>query len=1267
MEFRILGPLEVISDGQAFDLGGAKQRALLAVLLLHANEVVSRDVLIDDLWEDAPPESGPKALQVYVSGLRKVLGRERIETREPGYLLNVKDSELDLARFISLREEGRPAEALALWRGPPLSDFAYSRFAQGETARLEDLRLACLEERIEDDLRAGRHGALTGELEALVSEHPLRERLRAQSMLALYRSDRQADALAVYQDARGALVEELGIEPGKPLRDLHQAILNQDPGLDLPLPDVPPRAESAIADVPAAPARTSPAREVRKTITAVFFALGISSGGDRTVDPEALRRVTGQALDVVRDAVGRHGGALETVAGDSVTAVFGLPAVHEDDALRAVRAAGEVRQRLSSLGAELAADGVLELEFRVGIGTGEIVAGGDEDGVGAIGEPLTRSSALAREAHPGTVMIDDPTRRLLREAIVVEPAGEVWRVLEVAAGAAAPSGRLDAPMVGRGRELRRLRDAFEQAVGDRSCQLFTVLGAAGVGKSRLVRELLHEIEGRALIARGRCLPYGEGITYWPLMEALKDTLGLDDGFSQEEARAKLEEAFAGGDGTGAATAPLHIAELVDPSEAFKSAEGGFAAVKSLFETLARREALLLVFDDIHWAEPLFLDLIEYLADWTRDVPMLLVCLARPELLEVRPGWGGGKLNATSTLLEPLSETESEELIDSLTGTALEASARQRIVGASEGNPLFVEEMLALALEGGSGDEELVVPPTIHALIAARLDRLHEDERSLMDVAAVQGKVFYEDAVHTLLAPESEAKVSSLLGSLLHKDLIRPDPSILGGRAYRFRHLLIRDAAYDSIPKEARSGFHEGFARWFEAAAGEDAVGYEEIVGYHLEQAYRYRAELGTIGDEGAALAREAAALLGAAGRRAYLRNDAPAGVKLVSRAAALLATDDPARVDLIPNVRTIQGTGGDMSWADRVLTEAVEAAATSGDRRVAAQALVQRGLLRLFTDSDVTADELIDVADRSIGVFEELGDDLGLARAWRLKAQAHYLDRQLARCAETSERALEHARRAGDVFEERETAEWLVIALLLGPATCEEAIRRCQGLLEEESNIGPAIEALTYGVLGALMAMQGDQAAADEWDARSVDVMQQSGESVWIVTFWRSMVLTWRGDAAAAEAVLSPGYEAFKRIGEGTHFSSLSEALAGAVYAQGRYDEAEQLTRECEASAGPNDVQSNIMWRAVRAKVLARRGDLDGAEVLAREALELADGSDFLLAHANALVDLAEVLGLASRPHEAADALRRARDLYEQKGDVLVAETTIRLLAELEA
>ena len=1051
MEFRILGPLEVLEDGRPLELGGQKQRALLGVLLLHANEVVSQDQLIEALWEERPPETAPKALQVYVSQLRKLLGKERLETRAPGYILRLAPEEFDLGRFERLLDEGKAREALALWRGQPLSEFAYSRFAQADIARLEELRLSAVEERIEQDLVAGRHTAIVGELEALVRGQPLRERLRAQSMLALYRSGRQAEALEAYQDARRALTEELGIDPGRQLRDLHQQILNQDPELDLDLEEIP---VETVAEPEAPPV----AREVRKTVTVLFADLVGSTELAERLDPESLRKVMTRYFEAMRAVLEHHGGTVEKFIGDAVMAIFGVPIVHEDDALRAVRAAAEMRERLSALNAEFEEHWSVRLALRIAVSTGEVVTGGiGESESFATGSVVNVASRLQAEAEAGEIWIGENTYRLVRDLVVVEPLeplplkgvtrpATAFRLSAVLPRLEALRSRFEAPMVGRARERRRLQDAFEQAVGDRSCQLFTVLGLAGVGKSRLVQEVLADLAGRALVAQGRCLPYGEGITYWPLMEVVQDAAGLEGAQSPEEGLERLMALLE--EEKDAEIVARRVGELVGLAEVGVGAEESFAAVRALFEALAHRTPLVIVFDDIHWGEATFLDLIEHVADWIREAPVLLVCIARPELLDVRPTWGGGKLNATTVLLEPLSAEESALLVDSLGGAELGESVSERIVDAAEGNPLFVEEMLALAMEEGRPDTELVVPPTIQALLAARLDRLPDDERSVIEHAAVEGKVFYEDAVIELSAEELKPKVPPALGALLHKELIRPDRPTLRGRAYRFRHLLIRDAAYDSIPKEARAQMHESFGRWLERAAGERATEYGEVVGYHLEQAYRYRTELGPVDDPATEIAREAAERLGAAGRRAFIRSDAPAGVNLISRAADLLPPDDPLRVELVPNVRVVQGMAGDLSWADRVLTEAVEAAATTGDRRLAAHALVQRGFLRLFTEADVTPEELLGVAERSIRVFDEFGDQLGLARAWRLVAQAHYLDRHLALCAEASERALEQVRLAGDRFEEREITEWLVIALFLGPAPAEEAARRCRRLLD---------------------------------------------------------------------------------------------------------------------------------------------------------------------------------------------------------------------------
>jgi tetratricopeptide (TPR) repeat protein len=507
-------------------------------------------------------------------------------------------------------------------------------------------------------------------------------------------------------------------------------------------------------------------------------------------------------------------------------------------------------------------------------------------------------------------------------------------------------------------------------------------------------------------------------------------------------------------------------------------------------------------------------------------------------------------------------------------------------------------------------------------------------------------------------------VADALGALVRKELIRSDrPDIPGEDGYRFRHLLIRDAAYESIPKQLRADLHARHAGWLQERIGARSVEYDEIVGYHLEQAYGYRAELGRVDDDTRAVGRRAAELLGAAGRRAFLRSDGPAGANLLARAVAMLRPEDPLRVDLVPNVRVIQGLA-DLSWADRVLTEAVEASATTGDRALAAHALVQRGLLRLFNDPEVTPKELFDVSERAVGVFEELHDELGLARAWRLAAQAHYLDRHAERCAEASERALEHVRRTRDAFEEQEIIEWLAIALILGPTPAPAAISRCKELLAGTKE-GSYLHAEMLSVTAPLLAMQRDATEADAAFERAQTIMADTGEWVWIALFWHSWVNVWRGTPELSEAELRAGYDALSAIGEKSHFSSLAHALANVVLAQGRYDEAERLVAECEAASRPNDVHAQIATRFIRAQILAHRGVFPEAEDLAREAIAFGESSDFLTARAEAFDAFADVLQLAGRSAETAEPLRSALELYEQKGNLLASDNVRARLAAL--
>jgi DNA-binding SARP family transcriptional activator/tetratricopeptide (TPR) repeat protein len=1248
MEFRILGPLEVLDNGRVVDVGAAKQRALLAVLLLNANRVVSRDRLVEALWGERPPATAQKALQVYVSQLRKAVGRDRLLTRSPGYELDVGPGELDLERVETLVAEGQLEEALALWRGSPLAEFAYEPFAQTEIARLEELRLNSLELRISRDLMEGRHAALVGELEALVREHPLREQLRAQLMLALYRSGRQAEALDTYQAGRALLYDELGLEPGADLKELQRAILEHDPAL---APPQQPAAPEPISRSDDASARATEAtrREVRKTVTVLFC--DVTAVGAE-LDPESLRRLTARGFDELLPALERHGATVERSLGGAVAAIFGIPLVHEDDALRAARAAAEIRDRLVGLREELERQWGAWLELRVGIGTGEVVTGGDGGQPYAAGEAVQAALRLCQSAGQGELLMDERTHRLVRDLVDVEEAGEHARLVLVRPNARGFVSRFDSPMVGRERERRRLHGALEQAMADRSSQLFTILGTPGVGKSRLVREFVDDVVAEAVVARGRCLPYGEGITYWPVLEAIRDVADLDDADSASASLAKLaalldqvEEADA---------VAQRVGEVIGLSDHVSSSDESFTAVRTFFEALARRRPLVVVFDDIHWGEATFLDLVDHICDWTHDAPILLLCMARPELHEVRPQWGGGKLNATSIHLEPLSEAESAELVDNLTGTGqLEEVARRHIVESSSGNPLFVEEMLTLVLEDRREEGAFEVPPTIQALLAARLDRLPEVERATLEAASVEGKVFHATIVAQLTSATVD-DVQRQLETLQKKDLIRLDsPLFSGERAFCFRHLLIRDAAYEAIPKEVRANLHEQYATWLERRLGKRTLEFDEIIGYHFEQAFRYRSELGSTDPE---LGRRSAERLGAAGRRAFLRGDAPAGVNLISRSVALLPADDPFRVELVPSVRVVQGSI-DLSWADRVLTEAIEAAATNGDRGLAAHALVQRGFLRLFTGSEVAAADLFDVSARAIAVFEELGDELGLARAWRLVAQAHYLDRHAGSCVQASEQALVHARRADDRFEEREIVEWLVIALLLGPTPAPEALRRCNELLAERWDdvlLPPEVS----GAAAALTAMQGRRAEAEQLIVWWGTAMNDAGESIWVGTFLYAFIRASQvqGDPAAAELQLRRAYETLKKMGERSHFSSIAGLLSHTVYVRGRYDEAERLTEECEGASRPNDVHSQILWRSVRAKTLARRQQFDVARALANEAVALAETGDFLLAHADALMDLAEVLSLEGDAGAARSAIEEAAGLYERKGNVIAAK-----------
>ncbi|HEX9349937.1 MAG TPA: BTAD domain-containing putative transcriptional regulator, partial [Gaiellaceae bacterium] len=503
-------------------LGGRRKRAVLAILLLHLNRVVSSDRLIEELWGERPPATALQTVRVHVSQIRKVLGLDLLRTLPAGYVLELGPDQLDTRRFERLLDEGRAAiavgdaasaaaflhEGLDLWRGPALADFTFEPFAQAEIARLEDLRVAALEGRIEADLALGGNMELVGELEALIAEHPLRERFRAQLMLALYRAGRQSDALDAYREARRLLVEELGLEPSPELRALEGALLRQDGSLGLPS-----LSPQFIASQPS----------VRKTVTLVHVDL--DSGGAEVPDPEAFASRLQEPLEQVLDVVGRHEGAVTAQADDAITATFGLPSLHEDDALRAIRAAVDVREELAER---------YELQPRIGVATGEVVASGPSMPVGAVAGSAVR---LANGAQPSEIVLDDATRKLVANAVDVEPLAGAphFRLQALLPGAPPFARRLEAPLIGRHDELAELLAAFDRAVAGPKPTLLVLAGPPGIGKSRLAGELLREVADRATALIGRCLSYGQGITLWPLREMVGEAAGDET----REALAKL--------------------------------------------------------------------------------------------------------------------------------------------------------------------------------------------------------------------------------------------------------------------------------------------------------------------------------------------------------------------------------------------------------------------------------------------------------------------------------------------------------------------------------------------------------------------------------------------------------------------------------------------------------------------------------------------------------------------------------------------------------
>lgn len=922
MDFRILGRLEVRDGDRDVTPARAKTRALLGLLLLHPNQRLTTDRIIEDLWGETPPATAGKALQGHVSALRKLLGATRIRTEPGGYRLDIERDELDADRFTdavaTARAQPAPAQrarmlgdALELWRGEGLADLGDEPFVQAFAARLGELRLLAEEERLAAELALGRHAEVLPELERLVAEHPLREGLRANLMRALYRAGRQSDALRTYRDGRRRLAEDLGIDPGTELQLLERQILAHDP----------------LLDAPSAAARQLPFRQERKTVT-ILVIEAVPSGSS---DPEDLERAAQPALDRIRSLVERGDGRAEPLFANAVLGMFGVPRAHEDDALRAVRTALDLLSAYAST----------DVQLRGGIETGEALVTIEGDDVSVTGQVLGAASRLQATAPLGSIVVGAATYRATGAAV---------RYLDVGGSGWAPQalrrpeerGGAEPPFVGRVDELGQLERIVARSSQGRSVQLVTITAEPGGGKSRLIRELRARLdagtgnEGAPRWLQGRCLPYGSGLTFWALGEVVKDWAGILDSDGSVESAAKLGEALGAMEPDESRRTWLlrSVAPLagLEDGGALADREQGFAAWRQLIEGIAIDHPLIIAFEDAQWADDALLAFIDHLVEHASGVPLVVLCTARPELLDARPSWGAGKRNASTLLLQPLSEADTARLLEALMGSAPPPATIRR----AGGNPLFAHELALAASQPGA--DLAPIPETLQAVIAARLDALAPDLKSVAADASVVGEVFWPGVIAEIGGLDRPV-VDGRLHRLIANDVIRRRrrSAVAGEEEYEFAHVLVRNVAYGQIPRRDRIAKHQAAAAWLEALAEGRPTAHAERAAHHYLEALELAQgmadarvpELQSSAVRSLVLAGDGARSLDVAKATAHYR-----------RALELMPATDSGRGALLARLGELAGLTGDLESAEGLTRSAIDALRAAGDSRAAAAAMV---------------------------------------------------------------------------------------------------------------------------------------------------------------------------------------------------------------------------------------------------------------------------------------------------------------------------------------
>jgi len=1066
----------------------------------------------------------------------------------------------------------------------------------------------------------------------------------------------------------------------------------------------------------------------RRTVTIVYCDIQNSTTLSGRLDLEVLGNRLERFAQTAREVFTRHGGRAGIRQGDSMMGVFGIEVVSDDHALRAVRAAAELRDALMPLADELATEFGLEFAVRIGVNTGQVLVRPGKEAVEeqVEGQEVALAKRLEEHARPGQILVGEETYELVRDAIHTteqvtlklngfrEPK-KAWRLGEVYRGRPGRIPHLTVPLVGRQHELTLLKDLFQWLEAEKSRQLVTLLGEAGVGKTRLAEEFVRGLGDQVTALRGHCLSYGEGVTFWPIKEIVRKAVGIKEaettaaGSEQQLAKLSkgLSELLSGDDRDREALTTVKQVLGIGGEEAPSPADTPVALAR-LLENLARRKPLVLLIDDLHLADAALLDVLEKIAVAApeREAPIMLLCMARPdELFVKREAWPKGRMNSFSLSLPPLKQEEGEQLIGHLLpAMQLRNEELAHLTRLAQGNPLIVEELVAMFVgkgwlrldEGGwiatPDVYRYVAPPSVNVILQARLDKLDDEERKVIERAAVVGEQFHAIDVEALSPTLDSTTVAGRLDALVRHQIIQEDqavattPTAVGSEGYRFRHILMRQAAYDLMTLPVRAELHERYADWLAVAAGERVSELDELIASHLYEAYKYLRRQGTPDERVTALGQRAGEYFATAGRRAALRGDNQITETLLGRTDRLLPPGHPTRLEVLPDLADALLARGELERAMSTWEE-IKQASTSGDDRASVNATLGQLYARAFCDIESFMRGGPDEVEALLPQLEQKGDCEGedededkdgaggrredcraLAKATYLLA---YLDYAMGRNDAAKlklQRARELAKQADAAVLEASIVRLQCVILYWGPTPIAEVERYNEEALELARRTGLGnLEAGALTIAARIEAMRGEFEKARRLSKQAERINTEFGELLTqaMDTITDGVIGLLSNDLSSAEQALQRGFDVLGTMGGVGPRANVAAWLARVLLRQGRLDEAERMTRQCEECAATKQADAQAKWRSIRSVVLARRGQREEAETLIKEALDLADATDQPDTRAEVHIDHAEVLRLSGRKPEAIRELKRAEDLYEQKGNLAAIKRVSSLLVAL--